>query len=626
MGKRKTRRSPRPKKKDPKQGRLPSIYEPLPEGGYIRVLVLQRGNYEDEIVCHLESQSYDSPRKYSAISYVWGDPSAIDQIQCNAHPVTITKSLADALRRFRSPRKVKRLWADALCINQDDAEEKGHQVTHMGKIYKNAASVLAWLGPDDNNIAEECFRRIKAINDYFEPEFIQNGRDFWKLPIFRPPFPIPVDYEYWAPIDSLMAQPWFTRVWTVQECSLAGRCRMFWGLANIDLADVVEASLWFAWHHNLGTLLEVYDFESLRTPANLFVHAYRHFGRLSWHRSRPALQTVSQIVRQSSFVDLLIYTSRLRATDERDRVYAFLGSAYAKNEHGQPLLDVNYTASIESVNYNLTSALVLSQVEGPLVLDAVSRDSRYSLKYLQYPTWVPQWHDFLGMAGPMILSFHAGGPSSFFSAEIAESRYLEVAGFVFDEIIWKSTQLESSSFLLIPERWTQFADTYELYLDRLWRAVALTAEELRLEVGRQDLTLTLLKNHSQGILDSSVEHQQKINAYRKVAQALLNKNDTFSEKLITNTELEEATLVSETLYTYTLRMCLFLTRGGRIGLGRGTTTEVGDLCSIVMGGKVPYLLTLGNEGRYRLIEKCYIHGVMGGELLGQFKTTTIVIE
>jgi hypothetical protein len=37
------------------------------------------------------------------------------------------------------------LWADALCINQSDPEEKKHQVGQMGTIYGSAELVIGWL-------------------------------------------------------------------------------------------------------------------------------------------------------------------------------------------------------------------------------------------------------------------------------------------------------------------------------------------------------------------------------------------------------------------------------------------------------------------------------------------------
>jgi hypothetical protein len=37
-------------------------------------------------------------------------------------------------------------WIDAICINQNNDEEKSHQVNHMKDIYTNAIAVIVWLG------------------------------------------------------------------------------------------------------------------------------------------------------------------------------------------------------------------------------------------------------------------------------------------------------------------------------------------------------------------------------------------------------------------------------------------------------------------------------------------------
>ena len=44
------------------------------------------------------------------------------------------------------------LWVDAICINQEDQTEKGHQVSQMRDIYKGADEVLIWLGPSNDDI------------------------------------------------------------------------------------------------------------------------------------------------------------------------------------------------------------------------------------------------------------------------------------------------------------------------------------------------------------------------------------------------------------------------------------------------------------------------------------------
>ena len=201
------------RKRAKKQSKKPlSIYDPLPEGGYIRILVLQPGSYDDEIVCELEIQSYTSTKTYSAISYVWGDFNDTTDIRCNGLATAITINLADALRQFRSPHKSKRLWADALCINQKDDEEKGHQVSHMGKVYSNAKCVLVWLGLDGDGIAKDCFESIDVINILFNDQLIENGNRLEGAPRMKLPHAMPTDRETWHRIYTLMELPWFTRV------------------------------------------------------------------------------------------------------------------------------------------------------------------------------------------------------------------------------------------------------------------------------------------------------------------------------------------------------------------------------------------------------------------------------
>lgn len=41
------------------------------------------------------------------------------------------------------------IWIDAICINQEDLEERSIQVARMYSIYDNAQSVLIWLGEHD---------------------------------------------------------------------------------------------------------------------------------------------------------------------------------------------------------------------------------------------------------------------------------------------------------------------------------------------------------------------------------------------------------------------------------------------------------------------------------------------
>ncbi|KAI4949047.1 hypothetical protein J4E91_005510 [Alternaria rosae] len=168
--------SPPPETKRPKvcdEGQNDTIYEPLPTGEFIRVLKLQPGETGQNLVCNLEIVDIEQSKgSYEAISYVWGDSNSTIDIQCNGLRVPVTISLADALRNFRNTSEPRALWADALCINQKDDKEKGHQVKRMGEVYANAKRTLVWLGRDDQNVAEDAFALIREANT---PKGSQNG-------------------------------------------------------------------------------------------------------------------------------------------------------------------------------------------------------------------------------------------------------------------------------------------------------------------------------------------------------------------------------------------------------------------------------------------------------------------
>ncbi|OTA86022.1 hypothetical protein M434DRAFT_51030, partial [Hypoxylon sp. CO27-5] len=134
---------------------------------------------------------------YEAISYVWGDPLDKVDITCNGKTLAITAGLEVVLRHFRSPTEKKILWADAVCINQNDNDERGRQVRRMKDIYSKASQVLIWLGEecDDSNIG------IAAASDIAHAYSSQ----FPRLSAFA----------------KIIRRLWFTRVWVVQELALA---------------------------------------------------------------------------------------------------------------------------------------------------------------------------------------------------------------------------------------------------------------------------------------------------------------------------------------------------------------------------------------------------------------------
>jgi len=133
--------------------------------GQIRLIRLLPGEKEQEIQCRIGSAKISSDSPFEAISYCWGDPNDTVAITCNDATLAITKSLHSALQHFRLPDKSRVLWTDAICINQSDDIEKGHQVGLMREIYGQAKCVLIWLGPEENgsHLAMNLVQLCKAV-------------------------------------------------------------------------------------------------------------------------------------------------------------------------------------------------------------------------------------------------------------------------------------------------------------------------------------------------------------------------------------------------------------------------------------------------------------------------------
>ena len=130
------------------QGRY--TYESLQDqpSNTIRLISLKPGDKNDTIRCDLTTVQLSRSFKYSALSYVWGEQQRSLIILVNGKTLRIGVNLWYFLKRIRHPVLGIRIWTDAICINQQDLNERGHQVRLMGDIYRNAYTVFAWLGED----------------------------------------------------------------------------------------------------------------------------------------------------------------------------------------------------------------------------------------------------------------------------------------------------------------------------------------------------------------------------------------------------------------------------------------------------------------------------------------------
>jgi hypothetical protein len=116
----------------------------LKEKDEIRLLQLEPGSGSDPIKCSLIHARLEESPTYDALSYMWGEEHATRSYMLQlegGRALGVRENLGNALRYMKLKDEVRVLWVDAVCINQADDGERGHQVAQMGMIYSQATTV-----------------------------------------------------------------------------------------------------------------------------------------------------------------------------------------------------------------------------------------------------------------------------------------------------------------------------------------------------------------------------------------------------------------------------------------------------------------------------------------------------
>jgi hypothetical protein len=111
----------------------------------IRILTIFPGTIKEPIRARMDSVALDFHPQYTALSYCWGESGETCLVNVNDMDVPVGKSLEIALRNMRNEDSDSVVWADGICINQQDLVEKSKQVRLMRQIYSNGNCDLCWV-------------------------------------------------------------------------------------------------------------------------------------------------------------------------------------------------------------------------------------------------------------------------------------------------------------------------------------------------------------------------------------------------------------------------------------------------------------------------------------------------
>lgn len=161
---------------------------------------------------------------YFAISYAWGSPERTHSIILNGCLFKVPKSVTFALRSAHARYKIRgtpSYWLDFLCIDQDDIDDKKHQIMRMKTIFGNSFSVLIHLGErtDDSDLGFDLINTVATkYSEGFDYRSYFNG-------ISRPKAE---DQNVLSTVRNaciaacrLFGRPYWKRVWVIQELAMA---------------------------------------------------------------------------------------------------------------------------------------------------------------------------------------------------------------------------------------------------------------------------------------------------------------------------------------------------------------------------------------------------------------------
>lgn len=567
------------------------------------------GEGGDDIICcqrRVVDLNPTTPRpEYEALSYVWGHQTDNRRIIVDGSDFLVTQSLHAVLCRLRLRNCPRTLWIDQICIDQSDVKDKENQLPLIGKIYSNCSRGLIWLGEipfEQKGISLEDARAAFDIVHYMAvagyggdaicPDCLR-GDEATSAP--------KLDKAITAmKAMSRRENPWWRRIWTVQEAALPATALLLWGPLTLSWDTLQQASL-----------LSLTGAERAAIPQPI---AERVFRVGQHHSVLSELLVFANWLRITSYRNdepLFVFRrwrNRL-ATDPRDKVYGLLGLLPPL----RPSLSVvcDYSRSVAETFTCLTVELIAHE-KGlrPLVSDprlepdkAAENIPSWALDLSTLPRYDTDW--FQVYSYEKYRADDGLPPLDLDGFRVTATEIpgwkLRLKGVMVDVIQSIGRRMIISNIGWCPE-------TLDLDILRDWCALAANrpgeAEQLSLaKLLLGDWVIDMNQVPTRRTTNEDVSNVQK-----------------FLETSMISDELRW------TVFAMTRNQRIFKTREGFLGLGH-LDTKKGDEVWILSGGRVPFILAAHKDRvgltdaaaadtlQYNFIGRSYVNSIMYGEAL-----------
>ncbi|KAK5633759.1 hypothetical protein RRF57_009473 [Xylaria bambusicola] len=305
----------------------PLLYQPLEGELPIRVLLIHAGKPEEPLRTELVPITLgESGGGYDATSYTWGPPENPEQIDCGKYQLWVQRNAFHMLLDLRRPHEARKVWIDAICINQCDLDERAAQVAIMHHIYRRARTTWVWLGRPDKHSSSAIAYAAALDAQKFVQEFsdCQYGSTWHRFAeksyFFDPSFDTNLSADsvpdLAVAIVGFLNRPWFSRVWIQQEASLSQHVQVLCG-TDVVHWDKIFALAWIMCPRYTETWPAYVHQQLSRTINNIqavrIIQKCRHY----YFQDQYGETDIAL-----GFEGLVDSVSRYEATNPRDRIYA----------------------------------------------------------------------------------------------------------------------------------------------------------------------------------------------------------------------------------------------------------------------------------------------------------------
>jgi hypothetical protein len=557
---------------------------------------------------HVDLDSLDQLPKYEALSYAWGtmdNPQVIhvryaDTDAGQGGYIEVTESLDTALRHLRQILEPRIMWIDAICINQNDERERGHQVAWMGEIFRRAHRVVAFLGEpsDGSSYALRNLHELgSSVTYYWENDYLvvlPNARRIEPPPAYNRPYRLFYNPEEFSRIMDLFRRSWFERVWIRQEIQLAREAILQCGGATIEWPIFSNAVVCF----NKG---QVHPISPMQEISSEYFKRRAMLLQLCTPGTRYRLDRLLEELQDCKCYDL------------RDRMYGVLSLLCATDQALQIVPD--YIRDVSDVYKDATLSLIHSN--RCLRMIGMCRLRRASSTYLStqsswysapssaytksspahFPTWVPDARD-MERPKPLYFGFASGRLPAV--AEVLEdAKTLRVGGISISTVT--STFLRRMSTLSWLQRIATRFDLQSSYI---------CGRKSRLDALLEAVLPRFSDYYNPPEPQLPRQQQVKIAALR-----LLSETHTQSSILGPDIHMSWENFLRR-VSLYVANRVFFTTEAGHMGIGP-TSMESGDILCVLFGHDYPVCLRPVN-GSFWVVGHCWVSGLMCGEaVMGQ---------